>query len=87
MELRTVEDRLKPIQQELVDYYCDINLSTMCRVCLEKNQPNKKMCNIFEAAKPMHICNMIMSCASVQVRSTSLTKKHSFTSALLDNGR
>lgn len=63
----TMELKPMQIQQELVDYYCDINLTTMCRVCLEKSQPNKKMCNIFDAMKPVHICTMIMSCASVQV--------------------
>lgn len=71
MELnKTVEDRLNPIQQEYVDFYCDINLNTICRVCLEKTQPNKKMCNIFEPSKPVHICTMIMAFASVQVRNS-----------------
>ncbi|KAF5304705.1 hypothetical protein FQA39_LY09482 [Lamprigera yunnana] len=56
--------------QEFGNYYCDISLNTICRLCLEKNQPNKKMCNIFEPKRshlPDDLSSMIMACASVQV--------------------
>ncbi|RZC36565.1 zinc finger protein TC009514, partial [Asbolus verrucosus] len=48
-----------------LNYYCDVNLSSVCRICLEKNQNNKKMCNIFDGGEPLY--TMIMSCAAVQI--------------------
>jgi hypothetical protein len=59
---------LKFYPQDQLGYYCDANSNTTCRICLEKSQNNKKMCNIFDGAEP--IFNMIMSCASVQVSAT-----------------
>lgn len=58
---------LKPIQSEIVNFYCDNNLELLCRVCLERIELDRKMCNIYETAKSVHISTMIMACATVQV--------------------
>lgn len=65
-----MENILKPLQDDFLDYYCDINENPLCRVCLERSQPDEKMFNIFEElqCKSLHISTMIMSCASVQVK-------------------
>lgn len=54
------------VQDELHNCLRDDSILAMCRICLEKSELNK-MCNIFDPIKPVHIYNMIMSCASVQV--------------------
>ncbi|XP_044265308.1 zinc finger protein 665-like [Tribolium madens] len=63
-KMASLED-LKFYPQNQLNYYYDTNSSTICRICLERFQNNKKMCNIFEGNEP--IFNMIMSCASVQI--------------------
>lgn len=66
----TMDVGLKPMeqpQQRLVDCYFDMSINNICRVCLEKNQDTKKMCNIFQDSRPNHFSFMIMACASVQV--------------------
>lgn len=65
-----MNDTSKAFPEDYVNYYCDINLNSVCRVCLEKNQPHKKPCNIFQArldSTSDEVSNMIMACASVQV--------------------
>ncbi|EFA06600.1 zinc finger protein TC009515 [Tribolium castaneum] len=62
--MATLED-LKFYPQNQLNYYYDQNSSTVCRICLEKAQNSKKMCNIFEGNEP--IFTMIMSCASIQI--------------------
>lgn len=61
---------LKPIQNDIVGFYCDNSFSFLCRVCLEKIEV-KKMCNIFES-KFLRLSTMIMACASVQVSTPTL---------------
>ncbi|KAK5647324.1 hypothetical protein RI129_002216 [Pyrocoelia pectoralis] len=57
--------------KNFVNFYCDISFNTtVCRLCLEKNQPHKKMSNIFEVKQnPLlnDLSSMIMACASVQI--------------------
>lgn len=65
----TMDLGLKPIeQQRMVDCYFDMSINNICRVCLEKNQGTKKMCNIFQDTKPTNLSLIIMACASVQVK-------------------
>lgn len=54
------------IKNEFDTSICGSSSTAKCRVCLEKCNVNK-MCSIFDTIKTMNICDMIMSCASVQV--------------------
>ncbi|KRT86839.1 zinc-finger associated domain containing protein [Oryctes borbonicus] len=56
----------KPIQTEIVDFYCN-NVEIVCRICLERIDPDSKMCHIFPPTKSVHISTMIMACAAVQL--------------------
>lgn len=49
---------------ELFNYYLTINITNVCRICLEKNG---KLLPIFDSIKPPHFSILIMACASVQV--------------------
>lgn len=78
---------MKPVQNDIIDFYCDRNFELLCRVCLERIQNDGKMCNIFEATKPVHLPTMIMACASVQVHTFNiLCKKKTSVGNLVDCG-
>lgn len=64
-----MENILKPMQQDLLNYYCDINETSLCRICLDRSQLDEKMFNIYEElqCKSMQISTMMMSCASIQI--------------------
>lgn len=68
--LMITDNNSKSVHQDLINYYCDISVNNVCRVCLEKCQPHKKMLNIFETKQkhlPSEVSTMIMACASIQV--------------------
>lgn len=67
LNLKQIEVEIIEVQNEFQTSYCDNNTTT-CRICLERSHLNK-MCSIFDPVKPVHIYSMIMSCASVQVKS------------------
>lgn len=64
-----MENMLKPVQEDFLDYYCDISENLLCRVCLGRSEPHEKLFSVFEEHqyKNLHISTMIMSFASIQV--------------------
>uniref|UniRef100_A0A1Y1KY92 ZAD domain-containing protein n=1 Tax=Photinus pyralis TaxID=7054 RepID=A0A1Y1KY92_PHOPY len=56
--------------KNFVNLFCDFSFNTVCRLCLEKTQPNKKMSQLFEPKQNNLISDlpgMIMACASIQI--------------------
>ncbi|XP_017770554.1 PREDICTED: zinc finger protein 345-like [Nicrophorus vespilloides] len=59
-------DTNSKMTRNVVDVFCDMN--SICRLCLEKNELDKNLYNIFEAKIQLDlISNFIMACASVQI--------------------
>lgn len=71
LNLKQIDVEIINLQNEFDNSLCDSSVKANCRVCLEK-APLNKMCNIFDTVKLVHISDMIMSCASVQVIVTFL---------------
>ncbi|CAH0551495.1 unnamed protein product [Brassicogethes aeneus] len=68
MDFNIMED-FKYLSHDRINVFCDINIGTLCRVCLERMENGKKSYNIFSEGDPT-TSNMIMSCASVQISET-----------------
>ena len=58
---------VKPTLNGTTEYYYNINLNNLCRVCLEKNRPEKEMYNIYDSSRTLLVSHMLMACCSVQV--------------------
>lgn len=66
LNLKELDVEIIKVQKDFDSSFCGSSAVAVCRVCLDKCHLNK-MCNIFDSFKPMHICDMIMTFAAVQV--------------------